>query len=397
MNLKTVIMIIALGCVAQLQAEWWADVFLFADDNGTWKVLLRLDPTTNMWTDFKEEGTQTAKRAYILAAEMLRQQIGGDYYKLSAEQIKPHWSEYVSTYGSKDYVHFVIVNFIPGKELYTVKIQGVSDDFVWIPLQDLLTQNNITRTHKTRQQTSQHQVDSEVQTILQQNKQKIDAMLGIAPTQHVPQQPPTPGQGKWNIAGAIFFYNKGAPYYEFTNFYEKSVIIDNKKWPTTEHYYQAQKFTDENLREQIRKLKTAREAFSFARANKQSVRADWQNVNLDIMLKAVRAKFSQNQKLKDLLLGTGDKILVENAGKNDDFFGAGADFNGHNHLGRILIQVREELQGAPKPRRPQEPQQPVQPAKQSEDLVNQLQTLAQALKNVECLLAPKTEENCWVS
>lgn len=67
------------------------------------------------------------------------------------------------------------------------------------------------------------------------------------------------------------------------------------------------------------------------------------------MLKAVRAKFDQPP-LKNVLLGTGNAVLVENAGANDSVWGAGADFMGTNHLGRILMHVRDELRtGQQKP------------------------------------------------
>ena len=45
-------------------------------------------------------------------------------------------------------------------------------------------------------------------------------------------------------------------------------------------------------------------------------------------------------------MGTGDAVLVEDAGGNDSFFGAGADYQGTNHLGQILMHVRDELRGA---------------------------------------------------
>ena len=52
------------------------------------------------------------------------------------------------------------------------------------------------------------------------------------------------GHVNWlTIPSAILFYDKGQPYYEFTNFQEGYPLnIDGKIWPTSEHYFQAQKF-----------------------------------------------------------------------------------------------------------------------------------------------------------
>ena len=61
------------------------------------------------------------------------------------------------------------------------------------------------------------------------------------------------------------------------------------------------------------------------------------------MLKAIRAKFSQHADLKNMLLNTDNQILVEDAGQHDNVWGAGANYMGINHLGRILMHVRDEL------------------------------------------------------
>ena len=58
----------------------------------------------------------------------------------------------------------------------------------------------------------------------------------------------------------------------------------------------------------------------------------------------VRAKFTQNQDMKQQLLATGNLVLVEGNGWHDTFWGVDLKTGeGENHLGRILMQVREEL------------------------------------------------------
>ena len=62
------------------------------------------------------------------------------------------------------------------------------------------------------------------------------------------------------------------------------------------------------------------------------------------MLQIVRAKFAQNPDLAARLLRTGDRKLIEGNTWHDVFWGM--DLNtgqGENHLGRILMQVREEM------------------------------------------------------
>lgn len=71
-------------------------------------------------------------------------------------------------------------------------------------------------------------------------------------------------------------------------------------------------------------------------------RPDWQEVNLAIMHRLVRQKFLDHPDLRRLLIDTGQAYLEEGNWWNDTFWGT-FDGIGHNHLGRILMRVREEL------------------------------------------------------
>ena len=61
-----------------------------------------------------------------------------------------------------------------------------------------------------------------------------------------------------------------------------------------------------------------------------------------VMLDALCAKFSQHAELRETLLGTGDAELVEHT-KNDSYWADGGDGSGKNMLGKLLEQVRAEL------------------------------------------------------
>ncbi len=50
----------------------------------------------------------------------------------------------------------------------------------------------------------------------------------------------------------INFYSTGDDYGDFSNFAAWPIKVDGKTWPTSEHYFQAQKFLDEKYREEIR-------------------------------------------------------------------------------------------------------------------------------------------------
>ena len=85
-------------------------------------------------------------------------------------------------------------------------------------------------------------------------------------------------------------------------------------------------------------------AKNLGRTRDLPLRADWDAVKEDVMPAIGPQKFATHQDARDVLLLTGDEELVENA-HNDAFWGCGPDGKGRNALGRILMQVRDELRG----------------------------------------------------
>jgi len=69
---------------------------------------------------------------------------------------------------------------------------------------------------------------------------------------------------------------------------------------------------------------------------------DWDIVKIDVMYKALKAKFTQHTDLQTILLATGNAWLVEHT-KNDTQWADGDDGRGTNYLGKLLIILRESL------------------------------------------------------
>jgi N-glycosidase YbiA len=141
----------------------------------------------------------------------------------------------------------------------------------------------------------------------------------------------------------INFYSVGDAFGEFSNFALYPIVLDGKQWPTSEHYFQAQKFHNDAYREVIRKTQSPMQAARLGRDRKQKLRQDWESVKDEVMRTAVTAKFTQHPALRALLLSTGNARLVEHT-TNDSYWGDGGDGSGKNMLGRILMQLRDALQ-----------------------------------------------------
>lgn len=140
----------------------------------------------------------------------------------------------------------------------------------------------------------------------------------------------------------INFYSTKGEYGCFSNFSRHPVKLKGETWPTSEHYFQAQKFAGTSHETAVRKAEGPMQAASMGRDRKRPLRSDWENVKDDIMREVVRAKFTQYSTLRKMLLSTGDAILVEHT-VNDSYWGDGGNGNGKNMLGKILMEIRQEL------------------------------------------------------
>jgi N-glycosidase YbiA len=122
----------------------------------------------------------------------------------------------------------------------------------------------------------------------------------------------------------IRFYSVTAEYGELSNFAPYPIKLRGKRWPTSEHFFQAQKFANTRDQEELRTAGTPMIAARMGRDRKRKLRRDWERVKLVVMREAVEAKFRQHDDLRVRLLATGDAELIEHT-ENDDFWGDGGD------------------------------------------------------------------------
>lgn len=131
------------------------------------------------------------------------------------------------------------------------------------------------------------------------------------------------------------------------------IIHDGITYPATENFYQAMKYGAEAVvfldhtaqRQQIREyIATLSPVGSkrFSRLHEMN-NASFESEKLQIMLLAQRLKYAQ-EPFKSKLLATGDGILEEGNWWKDSFWGVDIHTRqGANHLGKIIMQVRQEL------------------------------------------------------
>lgn len=129
-----------------------------------------------------------------------------------------------------------------------------------------------------------------------------------------------------------------------SNMYESPIIVNRISYSSLEAAFQSFKELDKRERLKFSKM-NGYQAKGYWRNNSDGVRLDWIEIRVEVMRRLLYIKFS-NLDLMMRLLNTGDMELVETNYWHDNFYGNCTcpkckTIEGQNHLGRLLMEVRE--------------------------------------------------------
>jgi ribA/ribD-fused uncharacterized protein len=142
----------------------------------------------------------------------------------------------------------------------------------------------------------------------------------------------------------------------FSQWWPSPFEVQGETYPTAEHFMMAEKarlFGDEATRHTILAAKHPKQAKALGRQVAGFDEEGWNAKRFEIVVRANRAKFEQNPALREFLLGTGKRVLVE-ASPVDRIWGIGLagddpaaedpqQWRGLNLLGFALMEVRSIL------------------------------------------------------
>ena len=154
----------------------------------------------------------------------------------------------------------------------------------------------------------------------------------------------------------VLFWEAHGKFGFLSQWFRSGFIIDGEYYRYAEQYMMAAKarlFGDLESESKIMAAKSPMIMKRLGRAVSGYDEAKWQAVGFDEVVKANFAKFSQNDRLKELLLATGDAVIAE-ASPKDSKWGIGIDakaasqtdekdWPGQNLLGKALMKVRDML------------------------------------------------------
>ncbi len=139
----------------------------------------------------------------------------------------------------------------------------------------------------------------------------------------------------------VFFYEQD--FYVLSNFSSFTLMWRGHHFYTSEAAYHWEKFpTSTQVRSHVQYAPSAHEAFKVAERHKDIRRPDWDSVKVGIMKQILYAKAEQHEYVRRKLLETGRRELIEDSWR-DDYWGWGPNKNGINMLGKLWMEIRDEL------------------------------------------------------
>ena len=121
-----------------------------------------------------------------------------------------------------------------------------------------------------------------------------------------------------------------------------SIKLDDREWPSVEHYFQAMQFESVSYQEKIRLAKTVEQAIKLGKSWFKKKRSDLKQVRTTLMTRAIYIKCKTYPEVLTRLLEINEKKIVENS-QFDYYWGCGRDHRGENHFGKVLMNVRNKL------------------------------------------------------
>lgn len=126
-----------------------------------------------------------------------------------------------------------------------------------------------------------------------------------------------------------------------SNFWPSPIVHRTLRFSTVEVAYQWEKCSTEEGKSAILRCRSPGDAKRLSK--KLPKRKDWDDVKVLVMLSLLELKFLLPD-LREKLLGTGTQLLIEGNTWGDTFWGV-CNGVGQNHLGKLLMNLREELRG----------------------------------------------------
>jgi ribA/ribD-fused uncharacterized protein len=134
----------------------------------------------------------------------------------------------------------------------------------------------------------------------------------------------------------------------FSPYTAHAIEIDGTIYPTVEHAYQCARYMDNAVREEIRAAHSPVEAWETSTRYKLTQISEFKDetYKLRVMKDLMRMKAEQHEDVRKALLDSGEKLIIkhiETYPPGDGFWDDGKNGEGANHMGRMWMEIRDEI------------------------------------------------------
>ena len=139
-----------------------------------------------------------------------------------------------------------------------------------------------------------------------------------------------------NTNKTLYFYDPNGKNGYLSNLSQYGFKLGGVHWLSVEHFYKSHKYVNPEINTYKNLEELDKNEFQY------QPRRDWEYIKQAVMYTGLFHKFHQNPELKRRLIDTKEYYLAEESLK-DYYWGIGKDGRGNNYLGKLLMQLREQL------------------------------------------------------
>lgn len=139
-------------------------------------------------------------------------------------------------------------------------------------------------------------------------------------------------------------------YIYFSPYTAHAIEVEGVVYPTVEHAYQCQRYTDQKVIEEIRAATSPVKAWEVSSKYKHLQIPEFKDdsYKLSVMKKLMRLKAEQHEDVRKALIDSSELKIVKHIltyPPGDGFWDDGKNGEGLNHMGRMWMEIRGEFKG----------------------------------------------------
>ena len=132
----------------------------------------------------------------------------------------------------------------------------------------------------------------------------------------------------------------------FSGYSPHAIEYKGVLYPTVEHAYHCQRYSDHTIVEEVRLARSPFKAWEISQKYKSQQIPGFNDQKIEVMEELNRAKLQQHEDVRDALKNSGTAPIIKHittGPKADGFWDDGENGSGRNETGKIWMRLRDQL------------------------------------------------------